>query len=480
MTTRTLLRGGYVLTLDDEIGELASGDVLIENDRIVAVGPMVEAGDAEIVEVGGHVVMPGFVDTHRHTWQTAFRGLAADWTYEQYVRAIRLHISPACDPDDLYVGTLLGALEALDAGVTTLLDFCHSITTPDHADEALRGLREAGCRAVFAYGYHAIASPHATFADNDARIADARRIREAHLTNDDSLVTMAVALAEPGLVPFEETVAQVESARKMGVIAALHTGSVWGSAVTHGVRELDHVGLLGADQIHIHCNAMSPRDLRRLADHDCKVSSSPETEMQMGMGPPIVGRAVAAGMRPSLSCDTISCNSGDMFGQMRLALQVERCRHSAGYHERHEMPPKLTFGVRDALRWATVNGAHALGMERRFGTLSPGKQADIVVIGGRRLNVTPMADPVGCLVSQASAANVEHVLVAGRFVKRNGQLQTADVDRAIAHAHASRDRVLEGINLTTGLMSDDAIFEYINVAATRNLARAWALQPGAR
>ena len=291
---------------------------------------------------------------------------------------------------------------------------------------------------------------------------------------------MAVALAEPGLVPFEETVAQVESAREMGVIAALHTGSVWGSAVTHGVRELDHVGLLGADQIHIHCNAMSPRDLRRLADHDCKVSSSPETEMQMGMGPPIVGRAVAAGMRPSLSCDTISCNSGDMFGQMRLALQVERCRHSAGYHESHEMPPKLTFGVRDALRWATVNGAHALGMERRFGTLSPGKQADIVVIGGRRLNVTPMADPVGCLVGQASAANVEHVLVAGRFVKRNGQLQTADVDRAISLAHGSRDRVLEGINLATGVISDDAILEYINVAATRNLARAWALQPGAR
>jgi len=472
---RSVLRGGYILTLDDDLGELASGDVLIEDDRIVAVAATVEVNDAEIVDVRGHVVMPGFVDTHRHTWQTAFRGIAADWTYDQYVRAARLKISPACGPDDLYAGTLLGALEALDAGVTTLLDFSHSIATPDHADEALRGLREAGCRAVFAYGYHAVASPDSAFADNDARLADARRIRERQLASDDGRVTMGVAFAELGLVPFEETVAQVESASELNVTGVLHTGSHWASPVTQGVRELDHHDLLRPQQIHVHCNTLSPRDLRRLADHGCKVSSSPETEMQMGMGHPIIGRAIDAGIRPSLSCDVISCNSGDMFSQMRLALQSERCEHNAGYNQRHEMPPKLRFSVRDALRWATVNGAHSLGMESRIGTLTPGKQADIIVIGGRRLNISPMADPVGCLVTQAAAANVEHVLVAGRFVKRSGQLLSADVDRAIDLARASADRILGHIDLVSDLESADEITELINAAAFRNLSRAWTL-----
>lgn len=164
---------------------------------------------------------------------------------------------------------------------------------------------------------------------------------------------------------------------------------------------------------------------------------------------------------------------------MRLALQAERCQKNARYNERGEMPAELHFSVRDALRWGTVNGAHALGLESQIGTLTPGKQADIVVIGGRRLNVSPMADPVGCIVSQATAANVEHVLVAGRFAKRNGQLQSVDVDRAIDLGRASADRILRGIELTSGLVSDE-LTQLINVAAMRNLARAWDLPPLAR
>jgi 5-methylthioadenosine/S-adenosylhomocysteine deaminase len=134
----------------------------------------------------------------------------------------------------------------------------------------------------------------------------------------------------------------------------------------------------------------------------------------------------------------------------------------------------MRFGVRDALRWATVNGAHTLGMEDRIGTLTPGKQADIVVIGGRRLNVSPMTDPVGCLVSQATAANVEHVLVAGRFVKRDGRLQRADLPRAIELACVSADRILRGIDLTPDQVSD-GLTDFIDLFATRNLARAWTL-----
>lgn len=474
MSRRTVLRGGYVLSLDDGLGELPTGDVLVDDDRIAAVGRSLEVGDAEVVDVTGHVVMPGLIDTHRHTWQTALRGIAADWTHGQYVRAIRLQVSPACGPDDLYTGTLLGALEALDAGVTTLFDFCHSIGTPAHADAALAGLSESGCRAVFAYGYHGFASAEG-FADNAARLADSRRIRNQSLAGDTGLVTMGVALTEPGFVPFEETIAQVRSARDMGVTMALHSGGHWGSPIGHGVRELDHHGLLGPDQLHVHCNSILPRDLQRLADNGCKVSSSPETEMQMGMGYPIVGRAIDLGMRPSLSVDVVTCSSGDLFSQARLALQVERCRDNDTYNRRHEMPSRLRFGVRDALRWSTVNGAHALGMESRIGSLTPGKQADIIVVGGDRLNLTPMADPVGCLVSQASAANVRDVLVAGRFVKRDGALVGVDLDRVIAEARASADRVLSRVDLTTIAGSEDHT-EFLNAMASEYLASAWTLE----
>lgn len=409
MGARTLLRGGLVVSMDEAIGEVTDEDVLIEDGLIAAVGTALGVEDAEIVDVAGHVVMAGFVDTHRHTWQTPFRGVCADWTLEDYFRGIRGTISPNCSADDVYAGNLVGALEALDAGVTTILDFSHCVNTPAHADAALRGLRDAGIRALFAYGYFPAPAAEPGFADHDARLADARRLREEELASDDALVTMGVALTECGLLPFETTVAEAHSARELGVPSVLHTGCNWGSPVTEGIPELAHHGLLGPDQIHVHCNTLGQRDLRRLAEHDCKVSSSPETELQMGMGHPIIRRALELGMRPSLSCDVMSSNSGDMFSQMRLGLQFERAIRNDTFHARGEMPDSLDLTVRDALRWGTANGAHAMGMEDRIGSIAPGKQADVIVIGGRRLNLVPMADPVGCLVAQANEIGRAHV-----------------------------------------------------------------------
>src|SRR4029077_17002711 len=138
--------------------------------------------------------------------------------------------------------------------------------------------------------------------------------------------------------------------------------------VTEGVRELEHHQLLCAEQVHVHCNTLDERDFARLAQHGCKISSSPETEIQRGMGPPAIRRALEAGMRPSLSCDVMSSNSGDMFSQMRLGLQFERCMRNDSFNARNRMPDRLDLTVRDALRWGTANGAHALGLEDRVGS----------------------------------------------------------------------------------------------------------------
>ena len=478
MRDRILLRGGYVLSIDAALGELRSGDVLIEDGTIAAVEARVEVEDAEVVDVSGYVVMPGFVDTHRHTWQTPFRGICADWTLEEYFRGIRMSISPNCSAEDVYAGNYVGALEALDGGVTTILDFSHCNNTPEHADGALQGLRDAGIRAMFAYGYYPapIASP--VFVAHEQRLADSRRIREHALSSDDGLVTMAVALTEVGLLPFENTIAEARCARELGVPSVLHTGCSWGSPITEGIAELDHHHLLGADQVHVHCNTLDDRNFRRLAENDCKVSSSPETEIQMGMGHPVIRRALQFGMRPSLSCDVMSSNSGDMFSQMRIGLQFERCMRNDAFNARNQMPEPLDLTVRDALGWGTANGAHATGLEHRIGSLTPGKQADVIVIGGRRLNMTPMADPVGCLIAQANPANVEHVLVAGRFVKRDGELVGVDLDHAIDIAQMASERVLGAIRAGGEPLlapAPDGFADVINAIAAQHLARAWSI-----
>ena len=479
MPERLLLRGGYVLSMDERIGELETGDVLIEDGVIATIEARVDVADAELLDVSGHVVMPGFIDTHRHTWQTPFRGICADWTLEDYFRGIRMSISPNCSAGDVYAGNYVGALEALDAGVTTILDFSHCNNTPEHADAALKGLRDAGIRAMFAYGYYPAPAIEPAFTEHEQRLSDARRIREHELSSDGGLVTMGVALTEVGLLPFEQTIAEARSAIELGVPSVLHTGCSWGSLATEGVPELDHHHLLGPEQVHVHCNTLDERNFRRLAENDCKVSSSPETEIQMGMGHPVIRRALEFGMRPSLSCDVISSNSGDMFSQMRIGLQFERCMRNDAFTARNRMPDPLDLTVRDALRWGTVNGAHAMGLEPRIGSLTPGKQADVIVIGGRRLNMVPMADPVGCLIAQANPSNVQHVLVAGRFLKRDGALVGVNLDHAIDLAEASSQRVLSAITDGGGALlppAPEGFADMINSLAAQNIARAWDIE----
>ena len=477
---RTLITGAYVVTMDEELGEIADGQVLIEGETIAAVGRDLGVTDAELVDGSGSIVVPGFVDTHRHTWQTCFRGVCADWTLRDYFRGVRQRISPNCGADDVYAGNWVGALEALDAGVTTILDFSHCMNTPEHADAALAGLRDAGIRAIFGYGYFPAPTAESPFGDHADRVADARRIRAGELSSNSGLIRMGIALTETGLLPFEATLAEIASAREMEVPVVLHTGCSWGSPVTEGIPELAHHGLLGPEQVHVHCNTLDERNFDRLAEADCKISASPETELQMGMGHPVISRALSRGMRPSLSCDVISSNSGDMFAQMRLGLQFERAMANDVHIGRNAMVETLGLGTRDALRWGTANGAHAMGMEDRIGSITPGKQADLVVIGGGRLNMIPVADPVGAVVQQANASNVDHVLVAGSFVKRDGDLVGVDLDHARRLAEESSQRVLAAATADGGPLlppPDPSFDDAINAMASANLARAWSIAP---
>ncbi len=470
MSTDLLIRGGRVLTMDPATRDLDEADVLVRGSEIAAVEPGIEA-DAEVIDATGCVVMPGFVDTHRHTWQTAMRGICADWTLLDYFRGVRLNLSALYRPEDMYAGNHLGALEALDAGVTTLLDFSHCTNTPEHADEAIRGLGDAGIRAVFAYGFYPVPLTEPGFADHEARLADARRVRSEHFSSDDALLTMGVAATELGLVPLDASRMEFGIAEELEALLTAHTGSVNDPLWPREVEILHGAGLLGPGQVHVHCNGCTDPELGLLADHGCAVSCTPETELQMGMGFPVIGRSIACGIKPSLGCDIASNNSGDMLTQLRMGLQTHRALANQDLLDRDEMAETLDLTVRDALEMATIDGARAMGLDSRIGTVAPGKQADLILVRSDSAARAPAADPAEAVALQSSRADVGTVLVGGTIVKRGGELLVADADRVRRLADESRSHILSGAEQRGGLLLDlpDGWYEVTRDAAHANV-----------
>ncbi|MET9671272.1 amidohydrolase family protein [Streptomyces sp. NPDC006475] len=443
---RTLLRGGTVITMDPRYGTLPSADILIENGLIEKVAPRIEA-DAEIIDVSGHIVMPGLIDTHRHTWQTQLRSLCADWTLIDYIYAVRLAVSPAYTAEDIHLGNRLGSLDAINAGVTTLLDFSHCTNSPEHADAAITGLRDAGIRAVFGYGFYEsspAAPPH--YATHAERLADLSRVAETWFPGRDGLLTLGVSLTEQETIPFETVRAEILAAREHDALMVTHTGSVWGAHT--GIAELAAAGLLGPDQVHVHCNALGDDDWRLLAQHGAKVSISPETELNMGMGRPVFGALERFGIKPTLSCDITSFNSGDLFTQMRVGLGFHRWAETEDMNLRGVNPEQVKLSAEAALEWTTTNAADAIGLADRIGMIKAGMNADVIVIGGQSTSQHPQLNPAGTVVFQTGPQDVRHVLINGRFVKRDGALVGVDLPQLLTAADDSATGILQRVEKT--------------------------------
>jgi 5-methylthioadenosine/S-adenosylhomocysteine deaminase len=471
---RLLIKGGHVLTLSASLGDFERADVLVEGERIVAVQPEIDVTDCEVLDADAAIVMPGFVDTHRHTWQTALRGICADWTLQDYFRGIRLNISTELGPEDMYAGNYVGALEALDAGVTTLLDFSHCTNTPDHADEAVRGLVDAGIRGVFAYGFYPVPLAEPWFKEHGERIEDARRVRAERFPSPGGRLEMGIALTELGLVPLDATRQEVSTARELEALVTAHIGTVGDPTWPREVELLHAEGLLDARQVHVHCNACSDSELRLIADCGASVSVTPETEMQMGMGFPITGRALACGLRPGLGCDIVSLGSGDMFNQMRLGLQMQRALDNDSVLRQGALPETIRLTAVEMLRLATIDGAAAMRLDARVGSLEPGKLADMILIRTDGLRFTPWNDPVAAVVLHANAGDVDTVLVGGRIVKRGGRLLEAEADRVRRLANESRDRIMSAVEAKGGLLLElpEGWFEGVRRAVVENIGQS--------
>jgi 5-methylthioadenosine/S-adenosylhomocysteine deaminase len=439
---KVLLKGGTVLSVDPDVGDLPTGDVLIDGDRIAGVEPTIDA-DAEVLDCKGRIVIPGFVDTHRHTWEAAIRNCAPNATLDDYFVEILDTFAPLYRADDVYASNVAGSLECLNAGITTLVDWSHINNTPDHPDAAIRGLQETGIRAQYAYGSANTSLEKYWFFSSEAIPGDdVRRIKETYFSTNDGLLTMALATRGPGFTQDEVVESEWSLARDLGIPITVHVAMGRLAGRYAMVEQLDRLSLLGPDTTFIHCCYFSEHEWRRVADTGGTISIAAQVELQMGHGWPPVNKSYQFGLRPSLSIDVVTTVPGDMFTEIRAAFGAERARVNAVAWEADTTVPETMLTARQMLEMATINGAHVAGLEDRVGSLTPGKQADVVVIDATAINVTPVHDPVAAVTLSADVSNVEHVLVAGDFRKRNFKL-LADVERARSLVENSRDYLVE-------------------------------------
>ena len=451
MTDRMLIRGGYVLTQDPTLGELVGADVLVEGDRIVAVGHGLSADGARTVDATDDIVIPGFIDTHRHTWETSIRTCAPDFALITYFGNILDKFAPHYRPDDVFAANQWGALECLNAGITTLVDWSHIMNTPAHADEAIRGLRETGIRSVFAYGFPNTSlqdwwfGPDYTGSILTSDGAEARRIRAQYFNSNDGRITMSLATRGPGFCKPDVVKHDWDLAKELDIRITVHVAMDRFGYTKLQVKALRDMNLLQAGTTYVHGSHFTDEEWGLVRESGGNVSFAPQIEIQMGHGWAPAVTATAYDIPIGLSSDVATTASSDQFTQMHAIFGSERGRkHQEAWEadlDGLQASPGL-ITARQVLAWATLGGAHVAGIADRTGSLTPGKKADIVIIDGGAVNVAPIIDPVAAVVCAADVSNVKTVLVDGEIVKEDHRLK-ASLGGPRKAVEASRNYLLE-------------------------------------
>jgi 5-methylthioadenosine/S-adenosylhomocysteine deaminase len=437
-----LIKGGCVLSLDRAVGDFDQADVLIENGKISAVRPNINAPNAEVIDASRMIVAPGFVDTHRHMWQGILRNVLPDGSLDDYIATVQKTFGARYVPDDVYAGDYFSALGALDSGVTCILDWSHIHNTPEHTDAAVKALKDSGMRAVFAYG-NAQTTDGRWWEAKGARFpGDIARLRKQYFSSDDQLVTLF--LAAPSGAP-EQILPSFKAARDVGARITIHVGV--GERGRSGLLEkLNAVKALKSDTTYIHCCTLNDNEWKLIKDTGGTISIAGYVETLMGHGHPPIQKAIDMGIRPSLSVDVETSVPNDFFAQMRTVFSLQKNDVWSKKLAGDKNPPKF-LTVREVLEFATIEGARANGLDRKIGTLSPGKDADIILLRTDRLNVMPMNNAVGAVVTSMGPQNVDTVLIAGKVMKRNGQLVGVDLERLNGLGNEARDRVYKAANV---------------------------------
>ena len=437
--SRTLLiKGGTVLTMDPALGDLDTGDVLIAQDRISAVRPGLDAAGAEVIDARGMLVIPGLIDSHTHMWQCPLKGVGAGlWgmaDYSKHVFPLRERFSPI----DMYDATFAAGVEMLDKGITTVLDFCHNVMTPGHADEALRAHWDTGQRVLFAYGM--LGRFNSLEADQPWRLDQVRSLERQVTGHYSPLVRLGLALSSPEYAGMKLVANEIEVGRSLGLPMTFHQNP------PGQIRALHDAKLLDGDIVPVHANLATDDELDLVAACKGGISFTPEGEFGGGRSMSIIGRAHRAGVTPSLGVDVPSRVALDVLSQMRLTFSVMRAEEAAVERmtgrwplERHPGTPHVE--PRHMLEYVTVNAARAVGLGEDLGRIAPGCLADIVLLRTGPYGLS-LGDPAAHVVLQSTVADVDTVIVNGAVRKRAGHLVDLEPAAAAAATQRVRERVM--------------------------------------
>ncbi len=487
---RYVIRGGSVMSMDPRIGDFPEADVLVQGKTILAVGPNLSAGTAEIIDARGRIVMPGFIDTHHHQFETALRSFLADGVLindgsgsrsgsTTYFEFILNKFAPVYRPQDVYINELFGALSQLDDGVTTVHDVSQIHHTPQHSDAAIQALFDSGRRSAFGYFEGAGSNPA-----NYAYPQDAFRIHKKWFSSSDQLVSMIMGgEVYLGAQTYQQS---WTIGRQLGLQIAAHILSPFGirpilDQLAQGQGGVGPTGQppgnlrVGPDNLFIHMTGMSDLGWQAVHDAGAQVSIAFPIEMNMRHGMPPILRMQSLGMEPSLSVDVECTMTADFFTQMRVCMNLQRAIVNQMILDQGLPPNAVDWGLppgaagnpwptppagippllttRDVLRFATMNGAKALRLDDKTGSLTPGKEADIIILDATKLNVAPLNQVPGAVVSLMDRTNVETVIVAGKVRKWKGQLLDVDLDRLRHELETSRDFLFSAAGIPQNLFS---------------------------
>jgi len=476
---RYIIRGGHVTSMDPAVGDFVKADVLVEGKKILAVGPNLRAGGAGEIDARGKIVMPGFIDTHHHQFETALRSFLANGVLindqsgsasanPSYFEYILLTFAPVYRPEDVYISELFGGLAQLDDGVTTVHDVSQIHHSPQHSDAAIRALFNTGRRAAF--GYFESAGGVA----GNQYPQDAVRIKNQYFSSSDQLVHMIMG----GEVYLGDATADQSwtIGRQLDLQIAAHILSPFSirpifDRLAAGTGGNGHIGI-GPDNLFIHMTGMSDAAWQKVKDVGAQVSIAFPIEMNMRHGMPPIVRMQSLGMEPSLSSDVEVTMTADFFTQMRVCMNMQRmvvnqmvldspngnqnlpdprnwelpqtAATVPGFFPYWPTPPAgipAPLTTRDVLRFATINGAKHLRLDKKTGSLTPGKEADIIILDAEAINVAPLNNVPGAVVSLMDRTNVETVIVAGKVRKWKGKLLDVDLNHLRRQLENSRDDI---------------------------------------
>ncbi|SFN43797.1 Cytosine/adenosine deaminase [Streptomyces sp. cf124] len=435
---RILFTGATIVTMDPDLGVIDGGELLVEGDTITAVGRDLGADGAVVVDATGTVLTPGFVDTHRHAWEAQLRRIMPDVDdLGGYVMATLAGYATVYRPQDMYIGTRLAALTAIDSGITTMLDFSHNSRTREHSDAAIEALVDTGIRGV-----HASMGPH--FGEWDRQWpGDLTRLKEQYFSTDDQLLTLRLAtlatdeIAGPAIA-YGPELAHV--ARELGI--GVSVDAVFGTSGSDAVLRWAKDGILSPDVTLIHSTGLTPEAWKAMGETGTTVALAPTSDAQIGLETaiPAVDEALAVGIRPGLSIDVEVALASDMFTQMRALHAIQRMRAVNATYGTDEQPSRIT--AHDVLDFATLQGAHTNGLAGVTGSLTPGKKADLLVVQAEDLNNMPLNDAIGTVVLGSDARNISAVLINGEPRKWDGRVLDVDLAALRNEVHASREYVL--------------------------------------